>query len=73
MRGWDAVDLGRKSYLGQAEIACFWLFRDVKVIPRLLCATTGVERFFLCICRAAKKCRKCVLEVESLGERAGLD
>ena len=67
------MDLGRKSYLRQAEIACFWLFRDVKVIPRLLCATTGVERFFLCICHAAKKCWKCVLEVESLAERAGLD
>ena len=28
--------LGRKSYLGQAEIACFYLFRNARVSTRLI-------------------------------------
>ena len=39
--------LGRKSYLGQAEIACFYLFRNAKVSIRFPCLTPGMERFSL--------------------------
>ena len=64
--------LGRKSYLGHAKITCFCLFRDVRVSSRFPCVTPGVERFSLDLCRAVKKCRKCFLEVEFMGEGAGL-
>ena len=65
------MELGRKSYLGQVEIACFYLFRDVSVSSRFPCVTPEVERFSLDICRAVKKCRKCVLEVGCMGEGVG--
>ena len=55
------IGLGRKSYLGQAEMTCFLLFRDVRVSSRFPCVTPGVIRFFLDFCRAIKKFRKCVL------------
>ena len=55
--------LGRKSYLGQTKIARFCLFRNMRVNSRFSCVAAGVERFFLDLCRAVKKCRKCVLEV----------
>ena len=67
------MGLGRKSYLGQAEMACFCLFRDVKVSSRFACVTPEVERFFLDFFRVVKKCRKCVLEVRCMGEGVGLD
>ena len=67
------MGLGRKSYLGQAEITCFCLFRDVRVSSRFPCVTPGVERFSLDLCQAVKKCRKCILEVECMGEEVGLD
>ena len=60
---WDAVGLGRKSYWGQAEIACFCLFRDVRVSTGFPWVTSRVERFSLDLCRAVNRCRKCVLEV----------
>ena len=66
--GWDAMGLGRKSYLGQAEITCFFLFRDVRVSSRFPCVIPWVERFSLDIYWAVKKCRKCVLEVGCIGE-----
>ena len=37
------VGLGRKSYLGQAEIARFCLFRDVRVSSSFPCVTPGVD------------------------------
>ena len=33
--------------VGQAEIACFYLFRNVRLSSRFPCATPGVERFSL--------------------------
>ena len=60
--------LGRKSYLGQAEITCFCLFRDLRVSSRFPCVTPGVEIFSLDLCRAVKNCGQCVLEVECMGE-----
>ena len=65
--------LGRKSYLGQVKITCFCLFGDVRVSSRFPCVTPGVERFSLDLCQAVKKCRKCILEVECMGEGVGLD
>ena len=65
------MGFGRKSYLGQAEITCFCLFRDVMVTLRFPYVTPGVERFSLDLCRAVKKCRKCVLEVRCMGEGGG--
>ena len=48
------MGLGRKSYLRQDEVACFCLFRDVKVSTRFPCVTPGVERFSIDLCRAVK-------------------
>ena len=67
------MGLGRKSSLGQAEITCFSLFRDVRVSSRFPCVTPGVTRFSLDLCRAVKKCRKCNLEVWCMWEGARLD
>ena len=67
------MGLGRKSYLGQAEITCFCLFRDVRVSSRFPCVTPGVEGFSLDLCRAVKKCRECIMEVGCMGEAEGLD
>ena len=67
------MGLGRKSYLGQAEITCFCLFRDVRVSSRFPCVTPGMERFSLDLCRAVKKCSKYILEVGCMGEGAELD
>ena len=39
--GLDAIELGRKSYLGQTEITYFCLFRDVRVSSRFSCVTPG--------------------------------
>ena len=58
--------------LGQAEITCFCLFRDVRVSSIFPCVTPGVERFSVDLCRAVKKCRKCILEVGCMGKGAGL-
>ena len=66
------MGLDRKSYLGQAEITCFCLFRDVRVRSRFPCVTPGVERFSLDLCRAVEKCRKCVLEVGCMGGGGGV-
>ena len=41
--GWDVEGLGRKSYLGQAEITRFCLFRDVRVSSSFPCVTPGVD------------------------------
>ena len=42
--------VGKKVlFLGQAEIACFCLFRDVSVSSRYPCLTSGVERFSLAL------------------------
>ena len=49
------VGCDRKSYIGQAEIACFCLFRDAKVSSRFLCVTPRVKRFSLDLHRAVKK------------------
>ena len=59
--GLDVVGLGRKPYLGQGDITCFCLFRDVRVSSKFPCVTPGVERFSLDLCRAVKSCRKCIL------------
>ena len=67
------MGLGRKSYLGQAEITCFCLFRNVRVSSRFPCVTPGVERFSLDLCRAVKKGRKYILEVWCMREGVGLD
>ena len=38
--------LGKKSYLEHAEIACFCLFRDVRVSSIFPYVTAGVRNFF---------------------------
>ena len=68
---WDAVGLDRKFYLEQAEIACFSLFRDVRVSSRFPCATPRMERFSLDLLWAVKKYRKYVLEVGCMGKGRG--
>ena len=54
------MGLDRKTYLGQAEIACFCLFTDARVSSRFPCVTPGMERFSLDLPQADKKCRNCV-------------
>ena len=49
------VGLGRESYLGQNEITCFCLFRDVRVSSRFPCVITGVAGFSLDLCRVTKE------------------
>ena len=44
------MGLGEKSYLGHSEIACFYLFRDVRVGSIFPCVIAGVEKFFLDLC-----------------------
>ena len=62
------VGLGRKFYLGQDEIACFCLFRDVGVSLRFPCVPPGLKIFSLDLCRTVEKCRKCALEVGCMGD-----